>query len=228
MKFCRRLTINDKEIHIVSDTWVLEENAPGRGILVVKSDQVLSGVVRFSMGWDNTIQQWFTGYVESSIEQDTSHQRLRVRDTSGALDKPFLVSMRNVSPRDLLEAIAEKTHVTWIMGNVPQTKLSHVVNQGTARAAVMRLGRELGIADWTCQAMPDGSIYVGPLADLKLKTITIPSRMLSDVAVTGAALHAEPNLRPGTILIPGNSDPMRVTMLTLTNHTLRIRWRKAV
>lgn len=229
MRFTQRLTIDGKEVRLLSDRWYLEAGAPGRGILSIASTEPRVGLVTYEIGWNGHVEPWFTGYVHTSIAIDAKQQRVRVHEVDTALRLPAPVALRNATVSDLLVPIAAATGVTWSVGpGVPlQARFAHLVHLGTARAALHRLGELLAIETWTVQALPTGEVYLGPAAGLRPPVLEITPRLLSDVTTTGAGIRAVPRIRPGCQLRPGNGHTMHVHALELSAETYRLHWRRA-
>lgn len=228
MRYTQQLTIDGRAVRILADRWFLERHAPGRAVLDVDATAPLSGVVTYAIGWDGTLEPWFTGYVHTSVAIDAKRQRLRVHEIDTALRTVAPLALRNATVADLLAALATPTGITWRVGpDLPlQHRLAHVIGHGSARATLQRLGRLLALPDYTIQALPTGEVYVGGAAGLRPATLQLPTSVLTDVTTTGAGIRAVPRIRPGTLVKPGNGDTLLVTAVELSGDTYRLHWRR--
>jgi len=229
MRFAGRLLVGGEEVRILSDRWYLERNAPGRAVLEVEAAAPLAGLVTYAIGWGGQVEPWFTGYVVASIAIDAKRQRLRIAEVDRVLGLPVPMALRNVPAQAMLAAVSEATGVTWRIGPGVDlaTRCAHLVNLGTARAALQRLGALLGVAEWTIQATPTGEVYLGPAAGLHPRDVQLPAATLSEVTTEGASIGALPRLRPGSTVRPGNGDAMAIGAVELSADTYRLHWERA-
>jgi hypothetical protein len=224
MKFARKLTVAGGEVRIVSGMFLLEADTAGRAAIMVQSQAPLSGIATLAIGWDGDLETWFTGFIESSLQVDAKQQRLVIRETSAVLGAACPISARNILPATILANIADATGATFVANAIPDTRLSHAVNLGTARAAIFRMAAELQIQDFACQALPDGRIYCGPRGGLQSATLYVPANMFSNLTSLGGSLQAVPRIRPGVRLAVGNSEPVTITRVELASSTMRLAW----
>ncbi len=105
------LKIDGKTVDLTGESLVLEEGAAGRGIFTVVADAPLSGVCTLDLGYPGGVARYFSGLVIRSVPVDRKQQRLTVADFSASLQARLPLSLRNVSARTALRAIAAASGV---------------------------------------------------------------------------------------------------------------------
>jgi hypothetical protein len=228
MNYVRILTINDKMVSIVSDSWILERNTPGRAILAVKSRDVLEGIVTFDLGLDGVAVRWFTGYIESCSRIDDNQVRLVVRELGAVLAARWPLSLRNVTARDVLKQLAYQTGLAFSLEDADWNKQSipHFINIGSGLEALNQLGVHLEINDYCQQCQADGSIYIGSAAGMVVsqKIIELPASLFTETSASGATCALLPELRLGQRLRIGDGAIVRINSISVTDEKMRINW----
>ncbi|MBL4761404.1 MAG: hypothetical protein JKY93_01735, partial [Gammaproteobacteria bacterium] len=88
MKLHRALEVGGDDKRIIDDDVRLNLSSPGSAFFVVESDERLSGIVRFSIGYSlDKMQRFFIGYVESSTTIDSKQQKIFCRELTASLSR---------------------------------------------------------------------------------------------------------------------------------------------
>ena len=229
MKLNKIFTAGGRRIRLTSDTWVLEQNAAGRAIAVVISDEPLSGACSLAIGYDDQLERWFTGYITGSVQLDRHQQRLTISETSAVLAKRWTVSRRNVAAVDVLRDLGTAAGVglntgagaDWLERLTP-----HFVNMGTGYDLLDAFGRIYRIPDYCWIPQADGSIYVGNYFDAAAskKILAISESFFTELSATGAGCAVVTTFRPGCRIRIGNSEALRLHQVTLTGNNMRINF----
>lgn len=228
MKLVKKLTVDDEDIPIVSESLALELDTPGRGIIVARAEKKLSGAVKFHLGYNGEYRRYFTGYVETCQQVDAKQQRLTVRELAAGLARPVPVSMRHVSAKDVLNQAARITGLKFTLENADWRRIiiPQAVNLGTGYDLMDFIGRECRIKNFIWQALPEGEIYIGswngsPNGDVVLQ---IPVELFTQVSSFGGTIQTVPKFRPGLRIRIGNGDPVFVTKVETSGSTMRLNW----
>ncbi len=204
MKLTKRLTVNGREIPLVSEKIRLDYDAPGLALFQVRLDKPLSGEISFAMGWnvEPGLTCYFQGDIRRCITVDGMQQKLLCDEITARLDPVHPVSLRHPTLRDVLRAYSARTGISFILPYKPyaDTKIPAFYGTGTGYHAMANLGAVFSVPDYFWQAQGDGRVYVGSWADSFWagRAVTIPQEFRSRATIAGGyTLTAVPALRPG-------------------------------
>lgn len=207
MKLHKALTVSGKPYDIVEDDVRLSLLAPGRATFIVKHGQALSGIVRYSCGYNaKNIKSWFVGFIQTSTKVDAKQQRIFCRELSAMLEPRLPLSLRDVTLSEILKTIASETKLSFVTPEEPKSythrRAARFYNLSGGYFALDSLAGVFGIDRHIWQQQADGKIFVGDWRDSHWasKPVTLPNSFESDVRVlNGATLPAFPALRPGAL-----------------------------
>jgi len=207
MKLRKRLTVDGAAVALVDEDVRLELLAPGRAMFRVQSGVALTGFVRLYLGYSNqdADQLYFTGYVEKSVTVDAQTQRLMCRELTALLDVHMPVFLRHPTLQDVLAAYAERTGLSFIMGDgvYAAKPVACFAGFGSGHQGMDSLGAVFGIERYVWQQQGDDKVYVGSWDDSRWATrpVTVEERWFSACDANGGkTLPVLPALRPGVLL----------------------------
>ncbi len=227
MKLHKNLTIAGKPYDILGDDVRLNLFTPGRASFIVKHDQSLNGIVKYSCGYDaKNIKSWFVGYIQISTKVDAKQQRIFCRELSAMLEPRLPLSLRDVTLSDVLTKIADETKLSFVIPEEPKSythrRAARFYNLSGGYFALDSLAGVFGVERHIWQQQADGRIFVGDWNDSHWasKPVTLPNSFESDVQViSGATLPAFPPLRPGA-LYNGNI----ITSVEFSGLRMKLTW----
>lgn len=228
MKLIKTIRVNGTPLALVDDQIRLDLVGPGRASFSVISDKPLSGIVQLDAGYaGQSVQRYFTGYIERCYQQDNQRQLLFCRELSAALNRDLPLALRNVSLRDVLDEIGKQTALEII---TPQTdyvvqRVPFFYHLGGGYMALDSCGKVFGIEDFIWQQQGDGSVYVGSWSDSRWasREVTLPDEWLTDqVQADSATIPLMPALRPGVKF----NDSYYITSTRLMTDKMVITWSK--
>ncbi len=231
MKYLKIFTVNGVRKHLVSDSWTLEIESPGRGIATIKSDEMCSGLVTLDMGIIGElkkISRWFTGYIESCTRIDKCQVRLMIREMGAVLAARWPIALRNVTARDVLTELSAQTGLAFNIeeSEWAQTSIPHFINIASGYEALDLLGKHLQIDRFRWQCQPDGSIYVGSAAGTSAdkKIIQLPANIFTETSIVGTTCALLPSLRPGQRIQIGDGPIREINAINTTDEKMRMGW----
>lgn len=226
MKIEQRLFVAGAEIPIVSFSLTLDAAAPGRGVFSVRSETAIAGDVRLYVGLNGEpAARYFSGVVTRCEKIDLRQRRLLVREYGEALLARVPIALRNSTLRRAIELVSEHTGVGFrISGEWADKSVPHFINSGTGRAALGLVGALSGVDDFTTAFNADGSVYLGPRSELKLrrKVIALDARMFTALSAAGADLPFLPALRPGVAIRIGDGEDRSIAQINVSGEKMRI------
>ncbi len=226
MKLTKLLTVNDKQYLINTDDVQLSLKSPGRAAFSILSNEKVSGLVKYSAGYDpSNLHLFFTGIVETCFKVDEKQQNIFCRELTSVLNQILPLSLRNVTLKQVLSAITDKTGLQFVVPDQPYAdkKAPAFMSVAGGYHAMDSLARVFRIPNMIWQQQGDGKIFVGSwehsywanaVLDLPIKF-----QEKSGVADT-AEIPAEPSMRPGIKLTSGNI----ITSLQLSDVKMKIGW----
>lgn len=227
MKLHKLLTIGGEPYSVIGDDVRLNLFNAGRAMFKVKSKVALSGLVRFSVGFEpEKTLPFFTGYIESSSPVDAEQQSIFCREFGGALNQRLPLALRHCTLPDVLSAISKVSKIPFspAVADYSTRKVASVNNMGLGYGLMDQLGQIFSIQQYLWQQQADGSIYVGSWADSLYSTrpINIPQKFLKAAGVGNrATIPVLPALRPGTLF-----NGQYLTALQFSGSNMQLTWQK--
>lgn len=228
MKLDKLLTINGQVFPLVYDEVHLNLNTPGRASFTIETDQAITGLVTFDIGYNKKLHRLFNGYVESCTQSNLNEYRLFCREQSAVLKEKLLLNLRHCTLRSLINEIAKKTGLAFTLPSADYTKqkAAFFYNIGTGYNAMDAIKEVFNIDDYVWQQEDSGAIYVGSWANsywAEINPIEIPLKFFKDYQPTGLASVATiPVLRPGARLSNGG----RIQSIITIGEEMTIKWKK--
>ena len=225
MKIIKQFFVNGEERGLISDEVILELSSPGRARFLVQSDQPLTGVVQFAIGWSGAdLFRLFVGYIDKQTTINNKQQLLFCRELSAALNRPLPMGLRHVNLKDILSRINKDTALSFVTSeqSYSQIKTPHFHHLGGGYHALDALGRVFRIPSYIWQQQGDGSVYVGSWQDSRWasRPVEIPDKLFTEhMAYNSARLMMIPSLRPGVKFNRGI-----INKLTCSNDSMVITW----
>lgn len=227
MRYHKIAVVDGVQIPVVSSAITLELDSSGVAVLVLLSSETLSGKLTIFAGLDGQVQSYFVGDIISCVQLDSKQQKVTVQEFSSRLSDEAKISLRTTNLGDVLTQIAEKAGVNFAVSNdILTTSTTHFVNLYSAREAVNEIGKICGIDDFTILNNPDGSIYLGSLAETKLQqnTLVFSASFFTNVTPTSADCNFLPALRPGVKIRIGDSSVVTVYQVSTSNEKIHIKF----
>lgn len=227
MKLHKLLSINGEHFNVISDDVRLNLFNAGRAMFKVKSQLELSGLVRFSMGFDpENVLPFFSGYIESSTTVDAEQQSIFCREFGGALNQRLPLALRQCSLVDVLTAISNTSKILFSPAEAGYStrKVACVNSMGLGYGLMDQLGYVFSIPQYLWQQQADGSIYVGSWGDSLYSTrpINTPQKFMKSSGVGNrATIPVVPALRPGTLF-----NGQYLTALQFSGNNMQLTWHK--
>ncbi|MBC17022.1 MAG: hypothetical protein CL942_08220 [Desulfovibrio sp.] len=207
MRLRKTLYVNNQPVQLDKAEVRLSLRSPGRAIFQVQSETVLSGHVRFEIGY--TAQErdlvYFTGLIRTSETVNAKQQRLRCRELTSVLYAPMPVALRHPT---LLEVVQWYTKRTGLRFVVPDREYAHRIVPafyalGDGFHGLNSIGAVFGIEDYIWQQQGDGQVFVGSWKDSRWATrpAALSEGLFDKVTATGGRQSVIlPQLRPGVVL----------------------------
>ncbi|MDD4818105.1 MAG: hypothetical protein PHI85_09070 [Victivallaceae bacterium] len=227
MKINQILTVAGRPVEIVSIALTLDRDAPGRGVIVVKSDAPLDGDILVEAGINGTVSKYFAGYIESCRKIDPHQMRLAVREISGRLANRAPVALRNVTLRDAMAAVGAAVGLKLTaVGDWLDIPVPHFVNIGTGFEAVKLIGELSGLSGFRYTAFPAGFVFLGPAGQLKIaaRPLELAARWFTNVTSVGADIAFIPALRPNMRLAIDGAPEAVISEVAMTAEALHLKF----
>lgn len=228
MKLKKILTINGTAYPLVYDEVHLSLNNAGRAYFIIETEQAVTGVVTFDIGYNTTLRRVFNGYVETCTQSNINEFKLLCRERSAVLKEPLPIAMRHCTLNEVMKEIANKTGVAFTLPSADYTtkQVAFFYNIGTGYNAIDSIAEVFNITDYIWQQEDDGAIYLGQWEHSywgKIEPIEIPIKLFKNYQVNGmATVGTVPVLRPGARLTNGG----RIQSLIITGEEMSIKWKK--
>lgn len=207
MRLYKKLSISGQDYIPVSEDISLHYNRSGRAIIQVQAKEELKGEVSFALGWnfESEMTLYFSGDVERSVRVDAKQQRLFCREISARLNAPHPLALRHPSLKDVLDAYAARTGISFILPERPyaSVKVPAFYGVGSGFHGLDSVGGVFGIEDYHWQAQGDGKVFVGAWADSRWKdrAVDVPREFFTaQLATDNQTIAAIPALRPGAVV----------------------------
>jgi len=225
-RLVEKLEINGEIFSPTSSEAKLTLNRPGRARFTVYSETPIKEgfKVVFSSGYQGkTITKWFTGFIESVIEQEGGVYRLFCREISAVYLNEMAVSLRNTTLAQVCKAYFEKTGLAFSVPDQPYAtnRVPNFIHTGRAIDAIEQFGDVFGINDFVWFVQSDDSIFVGSLQDSVFNGADLPIDKSVFIALNN--MEGQLALIPG--LIPGFSiNGKRVDEITVSGNSMVLSW----
>lgn len=207
MRLYKKLNISGQDYTPVSEDISLHYNRSGRAIIQVQATEELKGEMSFALGWnfESDMTLYFCGDVDRSVRVDAKQQRLFCREISARLNAPHPLASRHPSLKDVLDAYAARTGISFILPDRPYAaaKVPAFYGLGSGFHGLDSVGGVFGIEDYHWQAQGDGKVFVGAWADSRWKdrAVEVPREFFtSQLATDSQTIAAIPALRPGAVV----------------------------
>lgn len=210
MKLHRTLAINGSDLPISTHDVRLNLFTPGRAAFNVTASETLSGIVKFSLGYDPAqMHLAFYGYVENSYQVDARQQRIFCRELPASLNRLLPLSLRNVTLRQVLAAISAETGLDFVTPEqqYADTKAPAFYCLGTGYYCMDSLAQVFRIPQFLWQQQGNGQVYVGSWQHSYWfgRAVEIPSKAQDQMGVANTArIPVVPRMRPGVQLTSGH------------------------
>ncbi|MEF1204327.1 hypothetical protein [Photobacterium damselae] len=223
MKLNERLYLGNTLSHVVSASCYLTYKSPGSAIIVTNSEPKVGQIIAYECGYNNDLERWFTGYVESYKEVASNEFSIFARELTALLRKPLQLYHQHISLQQLLQTITTKTGLQFVVPDKDYAKniAPYIVNNGNGYALFDNLGHVFGIQKYVWQQQGNGKIFVGSWLDSIWANVNIPvpANMLTDVSIDSATINMIPALRPGVVI-----NGQRVRNIELKNDKMTLTW----
>lgn len=228
MKLNKKITVNNQEYQIVSDSLTLEWMAAGRGIIVIKSEIPVYGAVKYYIGYNGQYSIYFTGYVSECTQIDKLQQRLLIHENAAVLANKLPISMQHADAESIITEASGITGLSFILEESAWNKvlIPYVYNTGTGFSLLRFLLKELKIANGIYTQYPSGEIYFGSHEKSKYGSVTLqlPVAMMHTVSAAGGSMPIIPEYRPGLKLNIGTNELFYITKTELSGEEMRLNW----
>lgn len=227
MKLHKLLTVGGQPYSIASDDSRLELFTPGRATYTVNHNEVLSGVVVFSCGFDkDQLKPWFIGFIETCTKVNEKQRRIFCREMAAMLQPRLPMALRDVTLADVLLQISELTKLHFSLPSDPQgytnRRAARFYNIAGGYFALDALADVFSIDKPVWQQQADGKIFVGSWDHSRWasRPVELPNQFESQVTIAnGATLPALPALRPGA-----NYNGSIVTAVAFSDSKMQLSW----
>jgi hypothetical protein len=230
MKLEKRLYINNQEVALITHMVSLKLSLSGMAIFTIKEfDAQKHHVVRFDIGFDKNVKQFFEGYIEKIQPAENGHLKITVKENAGILSNRWPISLEHPTMRQLLVLLSDKTGLTFeLPENKTYTdrKIPNFVCQGTGYQCLQQIGRAFNIVDFVWFQHTDQSIHIGDYQDSRFynKPITVPLDLSSRRNGDNLTFAPFPMLRPGALIKDEKLTEKRITRLDLTGDEMTAYW----
>jgi hypothetical protein len=233
MKLEKTLEINGKSYPVIDENITIELSAVGRAIFKIESDSIPEkGLVQFSIGYsDDELYSFFIGTVEKVTPISTSEVILICRELSSVLDSEEKLALRHVSVVDILQAIEEKTELSFLVPegvSYTNVRTPFFYNMSTLRHAVEALAKLFGVEKTIWTQLPDGQIYWGSWNDSlfsEKEVLEIPEEIIlkHNPEDRSFQIPVIPALRTGSLLSI-NNEKLIVDSVIIESEIMRLRY----
>lgn len=229
----KRLTLDGKEVPLVSDRVVLELDAVGRGIFRLRGDfaDTLNAIARFLVGirGNGTVYPVIAGVVTAAAPTVPGETRVEVREPAMLLDMRADFALRHVTPGQVLAEVEEITGLRFLLpttGDYLTVRQPYFYAEGTCRQALEAMAEVWGVPRAVWATLPDGAIFWGDwnASPFNLDAVEIDARLVleRDPEARALVLPYLPRLRPGVLV--SESFPFIVRRVTFEGARARLEW----
>lgn len=224
MKLNKRLTVGSEEIHLVDDKWMLELSSAGRGLITVKGTAKTRTLVRFDMGYGNSMHRWFTGMVIRAEPADNGHTRLLVKELACTLGPRMTMSLQHATFRKVITELADNTGLNFVLPDAEyvDTPIPNFTTGGTGAQLLQNAGRAFSIPDFCWYQKPNGDIYAGSYQHSRWpsRPVTLDNKATSQQSGGNSiTLPAIPSMRPGALV-----NGYTITHVEFDGTNMTLRW----
>ncbi len=222
------IRVSGKEFKLINEDVRLHLFNPGVATFTVQSEQKLSGIVHFSLGYDpDKLQRYFIGFIENSMALDGQQQQLFCRELSATLNRLLPLNLRNVTLNETLEAISQDSGLVFVTPeqDYSNTKAPSFYSMGGGYHCMDSLAKVFSIDQLLWQQQGDGRIYVGSWQHSYWvnKPAEIPSEWQTGFGVANRSrIPVIPKIRPGVLLSTGET----ITQVHLDQNHINLTWSK--
>jgi len=180
----------------------------GRGEYQVRSEDApeVGAILRHTIALDGTAWPVLLGVVtEASLLAD-GLWAVTARELSAALEVTSSLSLRHVTPAQVLTALESSTGLRFLLpAEAPYLleRQPYFMSQGDARAALEQMGVAWGLTQPIWAQLPDGRVYWGAWQDSPFNTdplVIDPGLIQERDGFDAVELPCLPALRPGMAL----------------------------
>ena len=225
MKLDKRLLIDD-ELRVLSyEQVILELNAGGRATFVVQGTVAKKQLVKFDIGYQGDMRQYFYGVVTKAQAAENGYTRIMVRELSGLLVMRWPISIQHATVALVVAQLSHDTGLNFVLPenvDYTDTAIPHFVSQGSGYQVLENIGRAFAIADFCWYQQTNGDIYLGSYADSRWPTrpIIIPDALsTTQRGGNSMTLAVIPAIRPGVI-----ANGQRLTKVEFSGHDMTLYW----
>ncbi|PSU24478.1 hypothetical protein CTM97_00600 [Photobacterium phosphoreum] len=223
MKLNERLYIGSQQGAVISAHCYLTYKSPGTAQIVTDIEPKVGQIIAYECGYNNALQRWFTGYIESYKEVNNNEFTLFARELTGLLRHPLPLYYQHITLTGLLEQITDRTGIEFVVPDKDYATAvaPYIINCQQGYALMDNLGSIFGINKYIWQQQGNGKVFVGSWSDSiwANANIPIPANMLTNIGIEGATIAMIPALRPGVII-----NGQRIRNIELQKDKMTITW----
>ncbi|WEM43523.1 hypothetical protein PTW35_06955 [Photobacterium sp. DA100] len=203
--FICRVYLGSQKVKVKSHRVSLTENTPGRCKLTVEGNPDSDTIVAVDLGWGDSIDRVFLGYVERVQPAENGWSDIFCRELAAVLYHPFNVIMRHPTLMQLLSNLTQQTGLQFVVPEKAYSKTSIpcFYSDGNGYRIMDELAQAFSIDDLFWQQQGNGQIFVGSWEDSYWadKPITLPNELMTKhTANKSVRLPALPKLKPGVMV----------------------------
>lgn len=227
MKLYKKCSINNQTRELISCNIILEMNSAGRGFVKIKAESdetFLNKVFILNVGYHESINRFFTGFVESEQIAETGTKKLYVREMVALFSNKINVSLQHTTIKEITSLLTEKHHLTFELPDADyiNKKIPHFKYQGTGYGLLDNIGRSFQIDDYCYYQTPFGKIFLGSYNESGYANKNIDLNDLNKLALKTSSsdqitLPFIPKVRPGVLI-----NNKRVRLVNLKDDELSI------
>lgn len=225
MKLDKRLFIDDEIRTHSYEHVILELSAGGRASFVVQGPVTKKQIVKFDMGYQGDMRQYFYGVVTKAQSAENGYTRVMVRELAGLLAMRWPVSLQHPTVPQIIAQLSHDSGLNFVLpegAGYIQTAVPNFVCQGTGYQLLENIGRAFAIPDFCWYQQTNGDIYLGSYADSRWPTrpIDIPDSLGVDQrGGNSMKLAVLPAVRPGVIV-----NGQRLIKVEFSGHEMTLYW----
>ncbi|MCD9474077.1 hypothetical protein [Photobacterium phosphoreum] len=223
MKLNERLYLGNQQGVVISAHCYLTYKSPGTAQIVTDIEPKVGQIIAYECGYNNALQRWFTGYIESYKEVNNNEFTLFARELTGLLRHPLPLYYQHITLTGLLEQITDRTGIEFVVPDKDYATAvaPYIINCQQGYALMDNLGSIFGINKYIWQQQGNGKVFVGSWSDSiwANANIPIPANMLTNIGIEGATIAMIPALRPGVII-----NGQRIRNIELQKDKMTITW----
>ena len=204
MKLSTQLAVNDEPVQLVKWQTRLALGRVGRAQFEVNSTEPLSGLVRFSFGWNNQVEPYFIGLIRNASATSTGSQLLDVFELSVLLESEAPLALRHCTISQVCQALADATELRFLVaeGAYTQIRQPYFYTTGPGIHGLRTINLAFNQPRFIWQCLPDGQIWCGNWEDSRwaARAIDVPQKVLKPIGSNSAIIPPVPKLRPGALV----------------------------